>query len=85
MSPFFNNKHNPVVAPHPSELPLPSLSFTPHKNVNVSQSEGNQNSTMNNTDLSVSPVTSQNDIKTETYISNKISDTTPSKRCKYNS
>ncbi|XP_033320589.1 meiosis regulator and mRNA stability factor 1 isoform X3 [Bombus bifarius] len=32
-SPFFSSKRNLVVAPHPSELPLPSLSLTPKKNV----------------------------------------------------
>ncbi|XP_046838954.1 meiosis regulator and mRNA stability factor 1 isoform X1 [Vespa crabro] len=32
-SPYFSTKHNLVVAPHPSELPLPSLSLTPKKNV----------------------------------------------------
>ncbi|XP_031832959.1 meiosis regulator and mRNA stability factor 1-like protein isoform X2 [Nomia melanderi] len=32
-SPYFSSKHNLVVAPHPSELPLPSLSLTPKKNV----------------------------------------------------
>ncbi|XP_078035098.1 meiosis regulator and mRNA stability factor 1-like protein isoform X2 [Augochlora pura] len=32
-SPYFSSKRNLVVAPHPSELPLPSLSLTPKKNV----------------------------------------------------
>ncbi|XP_076763665.1 meiosis regulator and mRNA stability factor 1-like protein isoform X3 [Xylocopa sonorina] len=32
-SPFFSSKRTLVVAPHPSELPLPSLSLTPKKNV----------------------------------------------------
>ncbi|XP_033336634.2 meiosis regulator and mRNA stability factor 1-like protein isoform X2 [Megalopta genalis] len=32
-SPYFFSKRNLVVAPHPSELPLPSLSLTPKKNV----------------------------------------------------
>ncbi|XP_043489751.1 meiosis regulator and mRNA stability factor 1 isoform X1 [Polistes fuscatus] len=31
-SPYYSTKHNLVVAPHPSELPLPSLSLTPKKN-----------------------------------------------------
>ncbi|CAK9817150.1 Meiosis regulator and mRNA stability factor 1 [Anthophora quadrimaculata] len=31
ISPFFSSKRNIVVAPHPSELPLPSLSLTPKK------------------------------------------------------
>lgn len=31
-SPYFSSKRNMVVAPHPSELPLPSLSLTPKKN-----------------------------------------------------
>ncbi|XP_076293611.1 meiosis regulator and mRNA stability factor 1-like protein [Lasioglossum baleicum] len=30
-SPYFSSKRNLVVAPHPSELPLPSLSLTPKK------------------------------------------------------
>ncbi|KAG7210665.1 hypothetical protein KM043_012173 [Ampulex compressa] len=32
-SPYYSAKRNLVVAPHPSELPLPSLSLTPKKNV----------------------------------------------------
>ncbi|XP_026673319.1 meiosis regulator and mRNA stability factor 1 isoform X2 [Ceratina calcarata] len=32
-SPFFSFKRNLVVAPHPSELPLPSLALTPKKNM----------------------------------------------------
>ncbi|XP_054008380.1 meiosis regulator and mRNA stability factor 1 isoform X1 [Hylaeus anthracinus] len=32
-SPYYSSKRNLVVAPHPSELPLPSLSLTPKKNV----------------------------------------------------
>lgn len=30
-SPFFSSKRSLVIAPHPSELPLPSLSLTPKK------------------------------------------------------
>ncbi|KZC11840.1 Meiosis arrest female protein 1 [Dufourea novaeangliae] len=32
-SPYYSSKRNLVVAPHPSELPLPSLSLTPKKSV----------------------------------------------------
>ncbi|XP_043257610.1 meiosis regulator and mRNA stability factor 1 [Colletes gigas] len=32
-SPYFSSKRNIVVAPHPSELPLPSLSLTPKKSI----------------------------------------------------
>ncbi|XP_076241468.1 meiosis regulator and mRNA stability factor 1-like protein [Calliopsis andreniformis] len=34
-SPYFSCKRNLVVAPHPSELPLPSLSLTPKKNMSL--------------------------------------------------
>ncbi|XP_058795301.1 meiosis regulator and mRNA stability factor 1 [Phymastichus coffea] len=62
-----------VVAPHPSELPLPSMSFTPKK------SATRQSSPVNNTMLS-SPVSSKKGQLNVNDNSNRINDTTPSKR-----
>ncbi|KAK2576438.1 hypothetical protein KPH14_005771 [Odynerus spinipes] len=46
-SPYFSSKHNLVVAPHPSELPLPSMSLTPKKkdenNTDDSKKNGSRN------------------------------------------
>ncbi len=81
ISPYFGNTRNPVVAPHPSKLPLPSLSFTPKKNTAANQQdEGRQSSAA---DLSLSPVTSKHDASADNEGIDRINDTTPSKRSYY--
>lgn len=55
-SPYFSSKHNHVVAPHPSELPLPSMSLTPKKSnsseniISVHDLIGKEEITTNNLD-----------------------------------
>ncbi|XP_047365220.1 meiosis regulator and mRNA stability factor 1 isoform X1 [Vespa velutina] len=72
-SPYFSNKHNLVVAPHPSELPLPSLSLTPKKNVSsesitvVQDCIGKQDVNSNN----ISEVNNTGNFEKENNVDNK--------------
>nr|XP_012145387.1 PREDICTED: meiosis arrest female protein 1 isoform X2 [Megachile rotundata] len=47
-SPYYSSKLNLVVAPHPSELPLPSLSLTPKKNVMSNETPLKKSENINN-------------------------------------
>ncbi|KAJ8664397.1 hypothetical protein QAD02_006059 [Eretmocerus hayati] len=76
ISPYFMSKRNPVVvAPHPSELPLPSMSLTPKKN--VTPDAGNKTPSENTKNLICSPVSSKSADRNSI---DKINGSTPSKR-----
>lgn len=85
-SPFFSSKHNLVVAPHPSELPLPSLSLTPKKNMSseavAENSINKQENTVNNLIEDMSLKNNESDNSNAKTNSNKEKYSTPTKQCK---
>ncbi|XP_014205726.1 meiosis regulator and mRNA stability factor 1 [Copidosoma floridanum] len=82
VSPFFSSKHNVVVAPHPSELPLPSLSFTPKKTASPQEQDSAIVTSENSASFSSSPITSRDNSNKEnsSIEQNNSIDTTPTKR-----
>ena len=79
-SPYYSKKHSLGVAPHPSELPLPTLSFTPPRET-LDSITCNYSGTKNN-DHPASPVSSQIPINDKDCIEN-ISGVANSKRSKF--
>lgn len=83
-SPFFSSKHNLVVAPHPSELPLPSLSLTPKKNMSseavAENSINKQENTVNNLIEDMSLKNNESDNSNAKTNSNKEKYSTPTKQ-----
>lgn len=83
-SPFFDDKSNTVIAPHPSELPLPKLSFTPKKTSPEQDEDSAIALSCNSVTFTSSPLTElDNSSKESNSIEkNNSIDTTPTKRGK---
>ncbi|OAD54921.1 Meiosis arrest female protein 1 like protein [Eufriesea mexicana] len=86
-SPFFSSKRNFVVAPHPSELPLPSLSLTPKKKVPLENILGEsftdkQDKIINNSMEDMNFKNNKNDNNNMESNGNKEKHSTPIKQCK---
>ncbi|XP_029037560.1 meiosis regulator and mRNA stability factor 1 isoform X1 [Osmia bicornis bicornis] len=72
-SPYYSSKFNLVVAPHPSELPLPSLSLTPKKGVS-SENVTTDETSMNKLENTVNNSTEEASVKSNGNDSSNVED-----------